>query len=839
MQNTDQEILNAKEELFKAFLEMHARKREEAVREKVTQSLFVHKKGRPRKVEIKELKKTEEYKAAVEKALLEDERASAYRNGDASLVAEEREKFNELFPHLVKDPGDAKEYAKAIAALAAADDERKRKAEEHAEESIREEEKNRLLESVDLDEEMGKIADDFMDGLDEELKGYLATHELELVETDWEGSYRGWPREPIWRSEPVTSSNIGEFLKGMLPGGELWDDECGLMHITKEIGDFEDFFSDYLIAEFDRRHPGFRDCGAAWEVHDAVAEAACDNDGADFYGFFSEHFDEERILRIMSFNPHHAAVARRELRMRREEEEAREAILKEIPENYADIYPKARSMKRKFILHIGPTNSHKTHDAVEDMLASGSGVYLAPLRLLAYEQYEAVSGRGIPCDMVTGEERIYTPGARFACSTVEMADLSGEYEAAVIDEAQMAADPDRGGAWTEAILGLRAGRIHLCASPDAEDLLLSLVSLCGDSAEVVRHERKTPLRFERDLFLLPEDAAPGDALVVFSRRHVHGVAAELQAAGRKCSVIYGALPYESRHEEAEKFRSGENEVLVATDAIGMGMNLPIRRVVFLEFDKFDGRSSRRLLPEEAKQIAGRAGREGMFDEGIVNSGTMHKEVGMALRAGVRKKERASVKFPRSLLSLEGPASSLLAMWGEIPAADGFEKAPVDREIMLARWLEEICDDKHEVYALATMPFNEKDEELLDAWKAMARSVVSGRQLYIPDYFGDEGADDLADLEAEYRFLDLAWRFADGYGTRQQADEVMRRKKEAAGAITEELSKQRLKGKECRECGRSLPWSYPYPMCQKCHDMLYPPRYYDYDDDYDDEDDFFF
>ena len=120
-------------------------------------------------------------------------------------------------------------------------------------------------------------------------------------------------------------------------------------------------------------------------------------------------------------------------------------------------------------------------------------------------------------------------------------------------------------------------------------------------------------------FRFPEDVKRGDALIVFSRKDVHSVAAELQETGLKCSIVYGSLPYDVRHREAEQFASGATDVVVATDAIGMGMNLPIRRVVFLETTKFDGVQERPLTISEIQQIAGRAGRFGIYDTGYVAS----------------------------------------------------------------------------------------------------------------------------------------------------------------------------------------------------------------------------
>jgi ATP-dependent RNA helicase SUPV3L1/SUV3 len=159
-------------------------------------------------------------------------------------------------------------------------------------------------------------------------------------------------------------------------------------------------------------------------------------------------------------------------RRKKEEEEKRDRelfqlVLTEIPDNYVDLYPAARSMKRHFVLHIGPTNSGKTHDAIEELIHADNGIYLAPLRLLAFELYERMNRGECPCSLVTGEEQFIIDGARHQSSTIEMLNVGQRYDVAVIDEAQMIADSERGGAWATAIMGVCAPRVHVCAAPEA------------------------------------------------------------------------------------------------------------------------------------------------------------------------------------------------------------------------------------------------------------------------------------------------------------------------------------------------------------------------------------
>jgi ATP-dependent RNA helicase SUPV3L1/SUV3 len=191
-------------------------------------------------------------------------------------------------------------------------------------------------------------------------------------------------------------------------------------------------------------------------------------------------------------------------------------------------------------------------------------------------------------------------------------------DVAVIDEAQMLADPERGPAWTAAIMGVPARTVIILGAPDAAPMLHRIAELCGDKLEEVRLERMGPLAAARDPVPF-SDIGRGDAVIAFSRREVFELRTELLRRGKTVAVVYGALGPTVRRAEARRFREGEAEVLVATDAIGMGLNIgPLRRVIFSSLRKFDGQQERPLTVQEIKQIGGRAGRfGGEHAEGIV------------------------------------------------------------------------------------------------------------------------------------------------------------------------------------------------------------------------------
>ena len=516
--------------------------------------------------------------------------------------------------------------------------------------------------------------------------------------------------------------------------------------------------------------------------------------------------------------------AKQERRRRRQEEleaKLRASMLDQIPEKYIDFFPAAREIKREFVLHVGPTNSGKTYDAMKALRRAGDGVYLAPLRLLAFEQYEQMNADGYPCSLVTGEERYVVEDALFQASTIEMLNLQKYYSCAVIDEAQMIADNERGGSWTAAILGVCAEEVHVCMSPTALNLVIRMIKECGDHYRIVRHERKVPLICEKTDFVFPEDVQKGDALIVFSKRMVHAVAYELQKKNIPCSVIYGALPYDVRHEQARLFAQGVNDVVVATDAIGMGLNLPIRRVVFLEMIKFDGRVTRELHAEEIKQIAGRAGRFGQYETGYVSSLMLRDEIAEALEQRSRPLRFAAVGFPESLLDIPASLLQIIEKWEEVKMHAGYKKCDTKRMMRMCRAIRTISDDNHFLYDCLTIAFDDQNPTLYTIWKDMCHCEAEGRVFPIHMFLPSRSAihsvhDDLDELEQMFKKLDLFYGYCDKFKHEEYIADIINRKNRISRAMISILAKQELKSRTCKRCGRRIPWNYPYGLCERCH-----------------------
>lgn len=303
---------------------------------------------------------------------------------------------------------------------------------------------------------------------------------------------------------------------------------------------------------------------------------------------------------------------------------------------YKELYPEARERNREILYFSGSTNSGKTYYAFEEMKKAKSGVYLAPLRLLALEGQEEIEKRGIPCSLLTGEEQDFHKNANFVSSTIEMVDLNKEYDVAIIDEIQMLNDSQRGDAWLQAFAGVNAKKVIVVGSEDIRKEVNSLAEYFEEDIKEITFTRKNQLTCDKKKLKEIQDSQSlekGTAIIVFSKKDIEYLSMQLSDKGYSVSKIYGALPPKIRRYEAERFKNGETEILVTTDAIGMGLNLPIKTVIFYSKEKYNGYKTVELNAALVKQIAGRAGRFGYSDEDgnvIGANGHIHKHISDSL-----------------------------------------------------------------------------------------------------------------------------------------------------------------------------------------------------------------
>ncbi len=254
---------------------------------------------------------------------------------------------------------------------------------------------------------------------------------------------------------------------------------------------------------------------------------------------------------------------------------------------------------------LGPTNTGKTHLAVERLCGHASGMIGFPLRLLAREVYDrVVAAKGAhQVALITGEEKIVPPGARWFLCTVESMPLDREVAFVAIDEGQLGADPERGHVFTQRLLHTRGyAETMILGSETLKPLIRKLLP----EAEIITRPRFSTLAYAgpKKLSRLPRRTA----IVAFTATEVYAIAEMLRRQKGGAAVVMGALSPRTRNAQVEMYQSGEVDYLVATDAIGMGLNMDIAHVAFAALGKFDGKRQRRLTLAEMAQIAGRAGR---------------------------------------------------------------------------------------------------------------------------------------------------------------------------------------------------------------------------------------
>lgn len=499
---------------------------------------------------------------------------------------------------------------------------------------------------------------------------------------------------------------------------------------------------------------------------------------------------------------------------------------------YAEHFPEARGLGRRLVLFVGPTNSGKTYNALNALAAAGGGIYLAPLRLLALEGQEELEKRGCVTSFVTGEERDIKPGALFQSSTIEMINLSRVVEAAVVDEVQLLADPDRGWAWSAAIIGAPARTVYMTGSPESVPLVQAIAEYLREPLEIRRLERFNPLRVQEAPSRL-DQLEPGTAIICFTRRDCLGLKQELEQKHR-VAVIYGNLSPQVRREEARRFRSGEADILVATDAIALGLNLPIRTVLFYTVTKWNGREQVPISNPEVRQIGGRAGRYGKADVGYV---------GAFARANLRRIESA-LSAPHhqetNTIQVRPSLSHVLALGDSLktgrlaPLLDLFQKrvrfddpllTTADLEEMLA--LAEICDHYplalSDKFTFACVPVDTRSETMVGRYKRWLKNFAKGLPSPVETRTFTHAErldqDELFQAELEVKLLTgyawLSYRYPEAFPDTERCEAH----RSELNAVIERTLRQREIARRCQSCGGPLPALHRFAICESCYQGL--------------------
>uniref|UniRef100_A0A8C7TNJ0 ATP-dependent RNA helicase SUPV3L1, mitochondrial n=1 Tax=Oncorhynchus mykiss TaxID=8022 RepID=A0A8C7TNJ0_ONCMY len=440
-----------------------------------------------------------------------------------------------------------------------------------------------------------------------------------------------------------------------------------------------------------------------------------------------------------------------------------------VPANW---YPEARAIQRKVIFHAGPTNSGKTHHAIQRYLAAKSGVYCGPLKLLAHEIFEKSNTAGVPCDLVTGEERTFVDAeggqAEHVACTIEMCSVTTPCQ-----------DISRGWAWTRALLGLCAEEIHVCGEPAVINFVTELMYTTGEEVEVRNYKRLSPCSILDRAVESLDNLRPGDCVVCFSKNDIYSISRQIESRGLECAVIYGSLPPGTKLSQAKKFNDPEDpcKILVATDAIGMGLNLSIKRIIFNSLVKpnINEKGEKELntiSTSQALQIAGRAGRfSSIFKEGEVT--TMHRDdlpiLKEILSRTVHAIEIAGLHPTAEQIEMfayhlpDATLSNLIDIFVSLSQVDGmYFVCNIDDFKFLADMIQHIPLNLRSRYVFCTAPINKKQPFVCTSFLKFARQFSRDEPLTFDwvcrlvswPLVPPKNIKDLVHLEAVHDVLDL-------------------------------------------------------------------------------------
>ncbi|WP_373035685.1 SUV3 C-terminal domain-containing protein [Sulfurimonas sp.] len=510
----------------------------------------------------------------------------------------------------------------------------------------------------------------------------------------------------------------------------------------------------------------------------------------------------------------------------------RQALLARTIRDFKNLFPMARGMRRKLILHIGPTNSGKTYTAMKKLEQADTGYYLAPLRLLALEGYESLKTDGVASSLITGEEQLINEDATHISSTIEMLNFDVDVDVCVIDEVQMIDDRDRGWAWANAIIGAPAKEIIMTGSSNSKNAIVALAEYLGEELEIIEFERKNPLTL-LEFPTNPKDVEEGTAIIAFSRKDVLRLKQDFSHYF-SVSVVYGNLSPEVRREEARRFREKETQILIATDAIAMGMNLPIKTILFSKAEKFDGITQRNLFPSEILQISGRAGRYGMNEEGFVGALNMDtlriikknffkepKEITIPFKVMANLEH---IKLVSSILE-ENSLSEILKFFVENMEFNGPFRASNLDDMMEAALIVDTYDlDIAMKYHLACAPLTLKSPYIIASFESYILALEKKLPvIYTPPVLNGTYAgttDELLRAEDMVKeislYLWLSYRFKDYFLDEQKA----RQTRWILNKYIEESLQQSHFVQRCRICTAPLPVNSKYSICQSCFKKNY-------------------
>ena len=541
-----------------------------------------------------------------------------------------------------------------------------------------------------------------------------------------------------------------------------------------------------------------------------------------------EDINNRHILELRSKVSRRILYHFQEYLLKQKQKKHKEELLKKTVRDFKNLFPIARGLKRKLIFHMGPTNSGKTYAALQKLKHSDSGYYLAPLRLLALEGYESLKSSGICCSLITGEEEIVDEESTHISSTIEMLNFGFDVDCCVIDEVQMISDKDRGWAWVNAIIGAGAKEVYMTGSANALPAIKEIAAWLDEELEVVEFKRKNPLKvLDKPIDL--EDISPQTALIAFSRKEVLALKQRLTKK-YKISVVYGNLSPEVRREEARRFREGESQILIATDAISMGLNLPIKTILFTKDSKFDGEVVRELNSDEITQIAGRAGRYGMEEVGFV--GGINAKIHKLITKNIDGKLKSIFSPFTVMANLEHIrlVSTILDTQNLYEILDFFANNMKFEGPFVAKKLEQMMEISHitdsyeldlEVkYHLSCAPVSINSPYIESKFHEYIVSLEKGQKIpYIaitnlPSHANSAAM--LLKIEDRVKeislYLWLSFKFPHIFSDAQKAIQA----RSTLNRFIENSLKFSQFIKRCKRCGRAMEFDFKFKVCEHCY-----------------------
>ena len=499
-----------------------------------------------------------------------------------------------------------------------------------------------------------------------------------------------------------------------------------------------------------------------------------------------------------------------------------------------------------YVIHVGKTNSGKTYNALQRLKEVGGGIYLAPLRLLAWEVYDRLNNEGSRCSLVTGEEQIEYSNAKITSATIEMASYSKEYEMAIIDESFMIGDKDRGKSWLNAMLNIKAKEIHIIINEEALELVTKILDLTDRGYEIKKYEMLQKFKFAEKNFIFSKNIPKRGVFVTFSRINVLINKMKIENLGFNVSALYGNLPPEIKKKQIEDFIEGRTDMLVTTDVIGMGINVPCDYIIFLETEKFDGITNRALNSMEVRQIAGRTGRYGLSNEDSFVSSVNSQQLKFIKG---KYQENYTVRlayfgltyeifssFPEDMLIKD--RINYFKNIDFIPSRlKGIVlKEDVQKYLSIESLIEVHKFDLKTAWHLLTAPTKYNNEEY---FKGLIHYYAQNKTLKLPHIQNDYlEAKSLEDVISEVElYLNLTRHL------NHDSDKTEKIKKDKEMLIekltTILLDKKLARKKSCKLCPTLLDITYPYGYCKDCYNKKFRSRYtYNYND-FDDDDDYMY